>query len=86
MKGTVFVFLFFSVRYLKTYSGIPQRKKMKKFKTKFTKDENVSLRFVQFSTEEYLIAKKHLKKYSTSLVTRQMQIKMTLRFQTEWLR
>jgi hypothetical protein len=32
------------------------------------------------STDEYRIAEKHLKKCSTSLVTREMQIKTTLRF------
>jgi hypothetical protein len=34
----------------------------------------------EFSTEESGVAKKHLRKCSTSLVTREVQIKMTLRF------
>jgi hypothetical protein len=34
----------------------------------------------EFSTEEYLMAKKYLRKYSESLVIREMQIKPTLRF------
>jgi hypothetical protein len=33
-----------------------------------------------FSTEEFLISEKHLTKYSMSLVIREMQIKITLRF------
>jgi hypothetical protein len=36
--------------------------------------------FVLFTTEEFWMAEMHLKKYSKSLVIREMQIKMTLRF------
>ena len=44
---------------------------IKKWGTKLNKE---------FSTEETQMAKKHLKKCSTSLVIRKMQIKTTLRF------
>jgi hypothetical protein len=44
---------------------------MKKWGTELNKE---------FSSEKYRMAEKHLKKYSTSLVIREMQIKTTLRF------
>jgi hypothetical protein len=34
----------------------------------------------EFSTEEYRMAEKHLKKHPASLMIREMQIKTTLRF------
>jgi hypothetical protein len=53
---------------------------IKKWDTKLNKE---------FSTEEYRMSEKHLKKCSTSLIITDMQIKTTLRFYltpVRWLR
>jgi hypothetical protein len=59
----------------KELKKVKSRKSNKPIKKKWASELNK-----EFSPEEYRMAEKHLKKYSTSLIIRKMQIKMTLRF------
>ena len=56
---------------LKKLDSRKSNKPIKKWGTKLNKE---------FSAKEYRMAEKHLKKCSTSLIIREMQIKTTLRF------